>query len=334
MLIRVLAIILVIFHTRLLNTAMSDHIQHYKQSLMLKAAKRQTAEEQCGAVSLNAPAARQYLQAAMPGKYTRLPGLYLKSVLNTGCRSGEYSSDRSSVPGMCDESDGQKKHADNSLLIANGLQLSSYPESWVSGIQEKNVEGLPHRSNQRTHSKMKEALESSYVDNSAKFLSLKMTDSSSKASESASVMTELQSQWTVMERRGSSSSAKRVRRSPVKFTSEGNKHTGEGNEDYSGEVEGKNRSAAELLHAKIHNVPPKWMTALYFSQREQLKVNPAAGVELPRSSFTLELWIKPEGGQNNPALIAGWYCMLHHQNLSFVYCRRAYANTAHIFTCL
>ncbi|XP_060787136.1 pappalysin-2 isoform X1 [Neoarius graeffei] len=315
MLIRVLAIILVIFHTRLLNTAMSDHIQHYKQSLMLKAAKRQTAEEQCGAVSLNAPAARQYLQAAMPGKYTRLPGLYLKSVLNTGCRSGEYSSDRSSVPGMCDESDGQKKHADNSLLIANGLQLSSYPESWVSGIQEKNVEGLPHRSNQRTHSKMKEALESSYVDNSAKFLSLKMTDSSSKASESASVMTELQSQWTVMERRGSSSSAKRVRRSPVKFTSEGNKHTGEGNEDYSGEVEGKNRPAAELLHAKIHNVPPKWMTALYFSQREQLKVNPAAGVELPRSSFTLELWVKPEGGQNNPALIAGVFdnCSSHSE---------------------
>lgn len=334
MLIRLLTIILVIFHTWLLNTAMSDHIQHYKQSLVLKAAKKQTAEEQCGVVSLNVPAARHYLLAGMPGKYTRLPGLYLKSVLNTGFGSGEYSSDRSSVPGMYDESDGQKKHADNSLLIANGLQLSSYPESWGSGSQEKNVDGLPHRSNQRTYSKMKEALDSSYVDNSAKFFSLKMTDSSSEASESASVMTELQSQWMWMKRRDSSSSTRRVRRSPVKFTSEGNKHLGEGNEDYSGEVEGKNRPAAELLHAKIHNVPPKQMTALYFSQWEQLKVNPAAGVELPRSSFTLELWVKPEGGQNNPVLIAGWYCVLHYQNLSFVHSRQACMNTAHIFTSL
>lgn len=51
---------------------------------------------------------------------------------------------------------------------------------------------------------------------------------------------------------------------------------------------------------------PSWMTALYFSgRREQLKVKPAAGVELPRARFSLELWVKPEGGQSNPAVIAG-----------------------------
>lgn len=311
MLIRLLTIILLIVHIWPLNTAFSDHIQHYKQSLVLKEAKKQAVEEQCGSVSLNVPAARHYLLAGMPGKYTRLPGLYLRSVLNTGFSSGECSSGRSNVPGMCDESDEQKKHGDNSLLIANGVQLSSYPESWGSGSQEKNVIGLPHRSNQRIPSKLKEALDSSYVDNSAKFFSLKTTDSSSEATKSASVMAELQSPWTWMERRDSPSSARRVRRSPVKFTSEGNKHLGEGNEDDSGEVEGKNRPATEFLHAKIQNIPPKWMTALYFSQSEQLKVNPAAGVELPRSSFTLELWVKPEGGQNNPVLIAGWYCVLH-----------------------
>lgn len=309
---KLLTMILAIFHTWLLNTAMSEHIQHYKQSLVLKEAKKQTAEDQCGSVSLSVPAARHYLLAGMPGKYARLPGLYLKSVVNTDFTSGEHSSERSNVPGMCDESDDQKNHADNSPLIANGVQLSSNPESWASSSQEKKTDVSPHRSNQRTHSKLKEALDSSYVDNFAKFFSLKMTDSSSETSESASDKGELQRPWKWMERRDSSSSARRVRRSPAKFTGEGSKHLGEGNEDYSGEVEGKNRPAAELLHAKIHNVPPKWMTALYFSQREQLKVNPAAGVELPRSSFTLELWVKPEGGQNNPVLIAGWYCVLHY----------------------
>ncbi|KAK3567564.1 hypothetical protein QTP86_020030, partial [Hemibagrus guttatus] len=63
---------------------------HYKQSLVLKEAKKQAAEEQCGSVSLNVPAARKYLLAGMPGKYTRLPGLYLKSVLNTGFGSGVF----------------------------------------------------------------------------------------------------------------------------------------------------------------------------------------------------------------------------------------------------
>lgn len=305
MLIRLLTIVLLIFHTWLLNTALSDHIQRYKQSLVLKEARKQTVEEQCGSVSLNVPAARHYLLAGMPGRYTRLPGLYLKSVLNTGLGSGEHSSDRGSVPGMCDESDAQK-NSDNSLLIANGVQLSSYPKSWGRGSQEKNVDGLSHRSNQRTHSKLKEALDSSYVDNSAKFFLMKTTDSRSDTSKSASVLAEHQSQW-----KDSSSASRRVRRSPAKFTSEKNKHSGEGSEDYSGET----RPAAELLHAKVQNVPPKWMTALYFSQSEQLKVNPAAGVELPRSSFTLELWVKPEGGQNNPVLIAGWYCVLHYQNL-------------------
>ncbi|XP_060729395.1 pappalysin-2 [Tachysurus vachellii] len=315
MLIRLLTVILLIVHTWLLKTAFSDPVRYYKQNLVLKEAKKQATEEQCGSVSLNVPAARHYLLAGMPGKYTRVPGIYLKSVLNTGFGSGERSSDRSSVPGMCDESEEQKTHGDNSLLIAHGVQLSSYPGSRDSGSQEKNVVGLPHRSNQKMHSKLKEALDSSYVDNSAKYSSLKMTDSSSETSKWASDMAELQSPWTWMERRDSSSSARRVRRSPVKFTSEGNKHLGEGNEDDSGDVEGKNRLAAELIHAKIQNIPPKWMTALYFSQSEQLKVNPAAGVELPRSSFTLELWVKPEGGLNNQVLIAGVFdnCSSHSE---------------------
>ncbi|TSM20240.1 Pappalysin-2 [Bagarius yarrelli] len=298
MLIRLLTIIFLIFHTWLLNTALSDHIWRYKQSLVLKEAKKQTAEEQCGSVRLNAPAARHYLLAGMPGKYTRLPGLYMKTVPNTGFVFSEYGSEKSSVPGMYDEINEQKIHGDNSLLIANGVRHFSHSESRSTGSQETNVEG----SSERTLPEPKEALDYSYVKNSAKNFLPKMTDSSSKTSKTAMAKFPGQSTW--MESGDSFSAASRVRRSPLKFSNGGNKHLGEGNEDYSWEMEGKNRSE-ELLHDKIQNVPPKWMTALYFSQGEQLKVNPAAGVELPRSSFTLEIWVKPEGGQNNPVLIAG-----------------------------
>lgn len=306
---RLLTIILVIFHTWLLSAVMSDYIQGYKQSLVLREAKKQAVEEQCSSVSFTVPAARNYLLAGMPGKYTRLPHIYLKSVLNTGFSSGKYSSDKSNVPGMWNESDDPKKHAVNSLT-ANDMQLSFNPESLDRSSQENLFDVLPHRSNKRTHSNLKEPLDSSHVEKSAKFFSPEMTDSRSGTFKSASLKAERQSPWKWMERRFSSFSARRLHRSLAKFTSEGNKHLGEGNEDFSGEVKEMNRPATELLHANIHDVPPKWMMALYFTQKEQLKVNPAAKVELPHSSFTLELWVKPEGGQSNPVLIAGWYCVL------------------------
>ena len=115
------------------------------------------------------------------------------------------------------------------------------------------------------------------------------------------------------------SSVKRNPRSPPEIRRKGKERPGdvafeqdirtsEGREDYSGEREGQVGPGAEPWGAEVRDVPPKWMTAMYFrGQREQLKVNPTADVELPRSRFTLELWIKPEGGQNNPAIIAGWY---------------------------
>lgn len=44
--------------------------------------------------------------------------------------------------------------------------------------------------------------------------------------------------------------------------------------------------------------------AVYFTGRgDQLRLKP--GVEIPRGNFTLELWIKPEGGQRSPTVIAG-----------------------------
>uniref|UniRef100_A0A3Q3MW81 Pappalysin 2 n=1 Tax=Labrus bergylta TaxID=56723 RepID=A0A3Q3MW81_9LABR len=94
----------------------------------------------------------------------------------------------------------------------------------------------------------------------------------------------------------------------------------DGTEDYSGEVEEDDDPPASLpvgssspWGSPVPRVPPSWMTALYFSgRREQLKVKPAAGVELPRAKFSLELWVKPEGGQSNPAVIAGVFDNCSH----------------------
>lgn len=49
---------------------------------------------------------------------------------------------------------------------------------------------------------------------------------------------------------------------------------------------------------------PEWGKAVYFTGRgDQLRLKP--GVEIPRGNFTLEMWIKPEGGQRSPTVIAG-----------------------------
>lgn len=48
------------------------------------------------------------------------------------------------------------------------------------------------------------------------------------------------------------------------------------------------------------------LPVLYFSgRRERLLLRPEVLAEIPREAFTVEAWVKPEGGQNNPAIIAG-----------------------------
>ncbi|XP_043941906.1 pappalysin-2 [Protopterus annectens] len=50
-----------------------------------------------------------------------------------------------------------------------------------------------------------------------------------------------------------------------------------------------------------HPVP-----VLYFSGNgQQLKIHSHLRIDIPRGAFTVEVWVKPEGGQNNPAVIAG-----------------------------
>ncbi|XP_026881426.2 pregnancy-associated plasma protein A, pappalysin 1a [Electrophorus electricus] len=46
--------------------------------------------------------------------------------------------------------------------------------------------------------------------------------------------------------------------------------------------------------------------AVYFTGRgDQLRLKP--GVEIPRGNFTLDMWVKPEGGQRSPTVIAGLF---------------------------
>ncbi|MEQ2290510.1 hypothetical protein AMECASPLE_003961, partial [Ameca splendens] len=84
--------------------------------------------------------------------------------------------------------------------------------------------------------------------------------------------------------------------------------------DYSGEIEeADDDSPFNSWGTPLPRVPPSWMTALYFNgHRETLKVKLAEGVELPRDKFSVELWVKPEGGQSNPAVIAGVFDNCSH----------------------
>lgn len=68
---------------------------------------------------------------------------------------------------------------------------------------------------------------------------------------------------------------------------------------------------AGRLHARFSQPGESAGTAfrrnsVYFSGRgDQLRLKPS--VEVPRGNFTLEMWIKPEGGQRSPSVIAGLF---------------------------
>ncbi|PVD22075.1 hypothetical protein C0Q70_17878 [Pomacea canaliculata] len=67
--------------------------------------------------------------------------------------------------------------------------------------------------------------------------------------------------------------------------------------------------------------PSGFGNAVYFSGLEVLVLKSSPHVapwrELPRASFSVELWVQPEGGQNTPAVIVGKCVshLLYHQNV-------------------
>ncbi|MBZ3887475.1 Pappalysin-2 [Sciurus carolinensis] len=59
--------------------------------------------------------------------------------------------------------------------------------------------------------------------------------------------------------------------------------------------------------------PRGGLPVLYFSgRRERLLLRPEVLAEIPREAFTVEAWVRPEGGQNNPAIIAGVFDNCSH----------------------
>ncbi|KAI8487500.1 hypothetical protein Bbelb_347340 [Branchiostoma belcheri] len=64
-----------------------------------------------------------------------------------------------------------------------------------------------------------------------------------------------------------------------------------------------------LRHPRALSAGDKFGKALYFSGNEVLKFKDPNSVNeysmVPREAFTVEAWVKPEGGQDNPAVIIG-----------------------------
>ncbi|XP_075396602.1 pappalysin-2 [Tenrec ecaudatus] len=72
-------------------------------------------------------------------------------------------------------------------------------------------------------------------------------------------------------------------------------------------------SASDLHWEREPNHPRGGLPVLYFSGRqERLLLRPEVLAGLPREAFTVEAWVRPEGGQNNPAVLAGVFDNCSH----------------------
>ncbi|XP_051556019.1 pappalysin-2-like [Myxocyprinus asiaticus] len=298
---RLLAIILAVFHTLSLNCAQSD-MHKYKRTLAQGAdrALAGVGREQCGSISRKRPprsTAQHYPLAGVPGRYTRLTDLQIrKTQIVRSCSNG------------CSRLSGSELRDD---LNFNTNEKEKYDrpkeETFIWERDEKQTISKINRAQWATKSSLAKDMDSN-----------KPFKSTIKGHPEQNHMPSLQ-----REQGGglidSSSLVRRVARSLGEFHTKEEEisedkeqsqihHTDYSaeSEEYSGEQGGLQTTAGELWRADVRDVPAKWMTALYFTgQAEQIKVNPAFAIEQPRSRFTLELWVKPEGGQNNPAIIAG-----------------------------
>lgn len=287
---RLLTVILAVYHT----CALSDHMQRYKRTLAQRAdrALADAAREPCGSISRRRPprsAVQHYPLAAVLGLYTRLKDPHVRATERARSCSNGCSSNGTSAAEVRDDpiwdtnekvkSDEQQRRKDKqpfSETKAQGFTLKVIKSNKISKT-------IPNRHSKETR------------------------------------VPSMRWEQQVGDMMGSPSSMRRVARSltdiqnkPAKVP-EGKKHArvprsdySAESEEFSGEREGLQSAPGDLWRADAHDVPAKWMTALYFrGQAERLKVNPEFDIDLPRSRFTLELWVKPEGGQNNPAIIAG-----------------------------
>uniref|UniRef100_A0A8C2AQ58 Pappalysin 2 n=1 Tax=Cyprinus carpio TaxID=7962 RepID=A0A8C2AQ58_CYPCA len=277
---RLLAIILAVFHTWPLNRAQPDHLQKYKRTLAQRA-DRALAGEQCGSISRKRPlhsAAQQYPLAGVTGRYTRLIDLHLRKTRTVRSCSGECSSSGTNAVELTNWDINEKEKYEE-----------PQEETFIWKKAGKQPQGANDPGSTKSHKPL-QSISKGHPLQAEKGGDL--TDSSLSLRRVARTLPEFDNEEEV---------PKDMQHTNIHHTDLPTE-----NKEFSGEQEGLQSTAGEPWRADVRNMPEKWMTAVYFSgQADHLKVNPAFGLELPRSRFTLELWVKPEGGQNNPAIIAG-----------------------------
>ncbi|KAL0966049.1 hypothetical protein UPYG_G00290160 [Umbra pygmaea] len=321
---RLLAVVLMIFNTWLLNSAQLDHIRRYKRTIAQRADDELTrlATEQCR--STRQPRQAPYSASALhlplvahPWRYTsRQSGVYHLTPLGKSYCSGGCNSSANSQLGLHSTShwgNGEervrqgnsdavltdKKEQGHAKIMGpvSSLRSRRLPAGW----SERTVE-----SNSDNDKPMVDGERSEGPDKQQRVV----TDSSNvhRKVRRSSAVSHGEEPWAAF--------PEEVINSRVIFSKFGQ------NSDYSAESQDYSREqerppshgpASTLWGAQIPDVPPKWMSALYFNgQKNHLRVNPAAGIELPRAMFSVELWVKPEGGQTIPAIIAGVFDNCSH----------------------
>ncbi|XP_067108655.1 pappalysin-2 [Osmerus mordax] len=328
LLIRLLAVVLILANTWLLDSAQSDHIRRYKRTIAQKA-DRELAHlgEQCRS-SVRHPrqsrwlSAQRYPLVAHPRTHTlwrrdlhHFAGAEESVCGESGCRPNEntnpksykgstWSLDGKSLGGEISEEvqtrpKGLSTHAQVSLhqpapsetVVIQSETLDSDPNSdkpEAGGLQQRGHPDLPE-----TQSVLTDGLPDTSLHHSP-------TTSNHDGEDS----------WEAYPDSLVASNSQALPQQHGDYSAE--------REDYSGEQDGgpeasSPTSSASSWASEGPRVPSNRMSALYFSgQREHLRVNPAANVELPRAKFTLELWVKPEGGQANPAIMAGVFDNCSH----------------------
>ncbi|KAJ8406181.1 hypothetical protein AAFF_G00304120 [Aldrovandia affinis] len=320
MCIRLLVVVLVIMNTWLLNSAQSDHVQRYKRALARKADRIQAslANEKCRSASWTRrarSAARQHPLGVSSWRRTR----------PTEFSQERYVFVEESCPGGCIS---DVKHSTDAQRPQNGAHspwsISKTKSGGETPWADPHKRGAPAADHTRSD---KEARNPRGEGDSHKDKTAETSDYPKKLHKAP----QYRESWRLPNdspaghRRTPRSLAKSLGEEKIEGAPEdtGAPHGSYAefqpadysaeSEDYSGEQEGLVSPTRESWGTGSRDVPPKWMTTMYFKgQREQLRARPGAGVELPRAQFSVELWVKPEGGQSNPAIIAGVFDNCSH----------------------
>lgn len=303
MLVRLLVIIIVVVNSWLLKSAQSDHVQKYKQIFAQRGDREQVvvASEQCGSVSrrrLAREPAQYYPPTALPGRRARLKDIQYEATPTGPHCSGPCSPDSSVGAGEL-----------HNIWDARGKGARKVQE----GLQKDRLDTVPKTQSVPTTSAQSPGMKSLSPMKSH------MAQLSGKHQPHYPEMFALRGRQRLLTDSQSPQPQRHRRSSPVQphvghldffdqdvHSDHLSDYSAE-SEDYSGEQEGPPSSlVTEPWGRSAREIPPQWMTVLYFGgRREKLRINPEAGIELPRKKFSIELWVKPDGGQNNPAIIAG-----------------------------